>query len=164
MAGRREKSQSEANIMSAKIRRIEARDEQRWRELWDGYCRFYEREPAPAINDHTWKRLRDAASPVHGIVAEEAGRVIGIANYIIHENTSTLTPVCYLQDLFVDPTLRAGGVGKQLIDWLVAEMKAQGWSRLYWNTKENNYRARGLYDKYTPHSGFLRYVVNNPAA
>ncbi len=164
MAGRREKSQSEANIMSAKIRRIEARDEQRWRELWDGYCRFYEREPAPAINDHTWKRIRDAASPVHGIVAEEAGRVIGIANYIIHENTSTLTPVCYLQDLFVDPTLRAGGVGKQLIDWLVAEMKAQGWSRLYWNTKENNYRARGLYDKYTPHSGFLRYVVNNPAA
>ena len=150
--------------MSAKIRRIEARDEQRWRELWDGYCRFYEREPAPAINDHTWKRLRDAASPVHGIVAEEAGRVIGIANYIIHENTSTLTPVCYLQDLFVDPTLRAGGAGKQLIDWLVAEMKAQGWSRLYWNTKENNYRARGLYDKYTPHSGFLRYVVNNPAA
>ncbi len=150
--------------MSAKIRRIEARDEQRWRELWDGYCRFYEREPAPAINDHTWKRIRDAASPVHGIVAEEAGRVIGIANYIIHENTSTLTPVCYLQDLFVDPTLRAGGVGKQLIDWLVAEMKAQGWSRLYWNTKENNYRARGLYDKYTPHSGFLRYVVNNPAA
>ncbi len=147
--------------MSAKIRRIEARDEQRWRELWDGYCRFYEREPAPAINDHTWKRIRDAASPVHGIVAEEAGRVIGIANYIIHENTSTLTPVCYLQDLFVDPTLRAGGVGKQLIDWLVAEMKEQGWSRLYWNTKENNYRARGLYDKYTPHSGFLRYVINN---
>ena len=41
-------------------------------------------------------------------------------------------------------------------------MKAQRWSRLYWNTKENNYRARGLYDKYTPHSGFLRYVVNNP--
>ena len=46
-----------------------------------------------------------------------------------------------------------------LIDWLVEEMKLQGWSRLYWNTKENNYRARGLYDKYTPHSGFLRYVV-----
>ena len=150
--------------MNAKIRQIEARDEVRWRELWDGYCRFYEREPAPAINDHTWKRIMDAASPVHGIVAEQDGQVIGIATYIIHENTSTLTPICYLQDLFVDPTLRAGGVGKQLIDWLVTEMKAQGWSRLYWNTRENNDRARGLYDKYTPHSGFLRYVVTNPAA
>jgi len=24
-------------------------------------------------------------------------------------------------------------------------------------------KARGLYDKYTPHSGFLRYVINNTA-
>ncbi len=98
-------------------------------------------------------------------MAECAGDgVIGMANYIIHENTWTLTPVCYLQDLYVDPGARAAGVGKQLIDWLVAETKGQGWSRLYWNTKENNYRARGLYDKYTPHSGFLRYVVDNPDA
>lgn len=151
--------------MSATIRRIETRDEARWCELWDSYCRFYEREPSAPITRHLWARIMDAASSVHGIVAERAdGAVIGIANYIIHENTSTLTPVCYLQDLFVDPQLRAGGTGKQLIDWLMAEMTAQGWSRLYWNTKENNYRARGLYDKYTPHSGFLRYVVNNPAA
>ena len=150
--------------MDATIRKIEARDEARWRQLWDGYCAFYEREPSPKINDYTWKRIMDPACPVYGIVAERAGDgVIGIANYIIHENTSALTPICYLQDLFVDPKLRAGGVGKQLIDWLLDEMKAQRWSRLYWNTKENNYRARGLYDKYTPHSGFLRYVVNNPA-
>ena len=47
---------------------------------------------------------------------------------------------------------------------LDAQMHAQRWSRLYWNTKENNYRARGLYDKYTPHSGFLRYVINNKQA
>ncbi|MDB5809052.1 MAG: acetyltransferase [Betaproteobacteria bacterium] len=148
--------------MTATIRRMEPRDEARWRELWDGYCNFYEREPAPKVADHTWKRMMDSASPVYGIVAEREGDgVIGICNYIIHENTATLTPICYLQDLFVDPKLRAGGVGKQLIDWLVAEMKTRGWSRLYWNTKENNYRARGLYDKYTPHSGFLRYVVNN---
>ena len=53
-------------------------------------------------------------------------------------------------------------MGKQLIDWLVDEVKAQKWSRLYWATAETNYRARGLYDKYTPHSGFLRYVVKNP--
>jgi GNAT superfamily N-acetyltransferase len=149
--------------MTTTIRRIETRDEMRWRALWDGYCRFYEREPSAVINDHTWARLMDANSPVHGIVAERTGAgVIGIANYVIHENTATLTPVCYLQDLFVDPALRADGVGKQLIDWLLAETKTQRWSRLYWNTRENNYRARGLYDKYTPHSGFLRYVLNNP--
>ena len=151
--------------MNATIRRIEARDEARWLELWEGYCRFYERALSEDKTRHTWARIMDAASPVHAIVAERAdGHVIGIANYIIHDNTSTLTPICYLQDLFVDPEERARGVGQALIDWLVAEMKARGWSRLYWNTKENNYRARGLYDKYTPHSGFLRYVVMNPEA
>ena len=151
--------------MSVTIRKIEARDEARWRVLWDGYCRFYERKLSEPITRHTWARLMDKDSPVHGIVAEQAGAgVIGIANYVIHENTWSLTPVCYLEDLFVDPAQRAVGVGRQLIDWLVAEMKRQGWGRLYWNTRETNYRARGLYDKYTPHSGFVRYVVMNPGA
>jgi ribosomal protein S18 acetylase RimI-like enzyme len=151
--------------MSVAIRRIEARDEPRWRELWDGYCRFYEREPSEPLTRHTWARIMDASSPVHAIVAEREGSgVVGMANYLIHETTLALTPVCYLQDLFVDPACRAGGVGKQLIDWLWNETVAQGWSRLYWHTRETNYRARGLYDKYAPHSGFLRYVVLNPNA
>lgn len=151
--------------MTLTIRPIEARDEARWRVLWDGYTRFYEREPEETLTRHTWARIMDPHAPVYAIVAQdETGTVIGIANYLLHENTSTLTPVCYLQDLFVDPQVRAHGAGKLLIDWLVDEMKARKWSRLYWNTKENNYRARGLYDKYTPHSGFVRYVIQNTDA
>jgi GNAT superfamily N-acetyltransferase len=147
--------------MTHVVRKIEARDEARWRTLWDGYTRFYEREPNEALTRSTWSRLMDPASPVHGIVAEHRdGGVVGMANYVMHESTSTLTPVCYLQDLFVAPELRAGGVGQQLIDWLVAQMSAQNWARLYWSTRETNYRARGLYDKYTAHSGFIRYNLN----
>ena len=147
--------------MPTTIRKLEEGDEARWRELWDGYCRFYEREPNEALTRHTWARLMDCASPVHCVVAEAKDLcVVGIAQYVIHENTATLTPACYLQDLFVDPAVRATGVGASLIDWLLAQAKAQGWARLYWHTRENNYRARALYDKYTPHSGFLRYVVN----
>ena len=147
------------------IRKLQQRDEARWRALWDGYCRFYERDLSEPVTRHTWARLMDPASPVHGVVAEaDSAGVIGMANYVIHENTWTLTPVCYLEDLFVDPAQRAGGVGRQLIDWLLVEMKTQGWSRLYWHTRENNYRARGLYDKFTPHSGFVRYVVTNNEA
>jgi GNAT superfamily N-acetyltransferase len=132
--------------MTVTIRRIEPRDEGRWRALWDAYTRFYEREPDETQTRHTWARILDAG-------------VIGIANYLTHENTSSLTPVCYLEDLYVDSTQRAQGVGRMLIDWLVAESKANGWARLYWHTRETNYRARGLYDTYTPHSGFLRYVI-----
>lgn len=148
--------------MSMPIRALQADDHARWLELWEGYNRFYERGPDPVQAAHTWRRLLAPDSPVHGVVACDAsGRPIGLAHYILHENTNTLTPVCYLQDLFVDPAVRAAGVGGQMLDWLVARMKENNWSHLYWNTRENNYRARGLYDKYTPHSGFLRYVLAN---
>jgi len=150
--------------MKVTIRPAQARDEARWRELFDAYTRFYEREPDDAIAKHAWARIHDPRSPVHAAVAEVDGRVVGIANYLLHESTGSLRPVCYLQDLFVDPQLRGAGVGKQLIDWLVSEMKAHRWSRLYWSTRETNYRARALYDQYTPHSGFLRYVIPNPDA
>ena len=151
--------------MIASIRKIKAKDEARWRVLWEGYCRFYERDLSGPVTEYTWQRIMNPASPVFAIVAEHPKEgVIGMANCVVHEHTWSLTPALYLQDLFVDPKTRAGGVGKQLIDWLVAEMRAQKWSRLYWATKETNYRARGLYDKYGPHSGFLRYVVVNPDA
>ena len=113
------------------VRRVEARDEARWRELWDGYCKFYERAPDQPVADYTWARIMDPAVAVHAIVAERTGEgVIGIANYLLHENTATITPACYLQDLYVDPYCRATGVGKGLIDWLVAEMHGRGWARL----------------------------------
>jgi GNAT superfamily N-acetyltransferase len=148
--------------MKVAVRSIEACDEARWRTLWDAYTRFYGREPDDAITHHTWRRILDPGSPVHAIVAvDENGYVVGIANYVIHENTSTLTPICYLEDLYVDSIARSFGVGTKLIDWLVFETRARNWSRLYWNTKETNYRARAVYDKYTPHSGFVRYVLHN---
>ena len=142
------------------IRPATPQDESAWRTLWTGYCRFYEVEMSAAVTDSTWQRICDPASPIKAIVACAAdARVIGICNYILHENTWETTPVCYLEDLFVEPGLRARGVGRGLIDWLVAAMARNGWSRLYWMTKENNYRARGLYDKYNPRDAFVRYVV-----
>ena len=150
--------------MTTVVRRIEPRDERRWRELWDGYTRFYEREPEEGLTKLTWTRIFDPGVPIHAIVAERAGEVIGIANYVIHPSTSQAAPVCYLQDLFVDPALRGAGAGRALIDWLVAEMKAQGWSRLYWNTRRENAAARALYDSYSAESGFVRYVLANEAA
>ena len=147
------------------VRPIEVRDEPRWRALWDGYCRFYERDLSGPVTQYTWSRILDPASPVYAIVAEtENEGVVGMANYILHENTWALTPVCYLEDLFVEPRHRGVGIGARLIDWLRDQMAAQGWSRIYWHTRANNYRARGLYDKYTPESGFVRYVIVNPAA
>jgi GNAT superfamily N-acetyltransferase len=149
------------------LRTLAAQDHARWQTLWDAYTRFYEREPDPAITAHLWQRIHAAQPGVFAIAAVQTTangqeHIVGIAHYLPHENTSQLTPVCYLQDLYVDPAARAGGVGKQIIDWLITECKAQNWSALYWNTRETNYRARALYDKYTPQSGFLVYRIKGP--
>jgi len=148
--------------MSINIRRIAAKDDERWLQLWTGYNLFYEHSLDDAVTASTWSRLMDASSSIFGIVAEsEDGGVIGIANCVMHDKTGTMQPACYLPDLYVDPSARADGVGRQMIEWLLDQMRAQGWARAYWATKENNYRARGMYGKFTPHSGFLRYVVYN---
>jgi GNAT superfamily N-acetyltransferase len=150
--------------MAITIRPAEPRDESRWRELWAAYNAFYEHELPEPITRSTWSRILDPASPIHGIVAEtDDGTIVGIANYVLHAGTWSVAPVCYLEDMYVDADRRAAGVGTSLIDWLIAQMKAQGWSLLYWVTKENNYRARALYDRYVPHGGFVRYVIENDA-
>jgi GNAT superfamily N-acetyltransferase len=160
--------------LTTTLRKLTLQDYARWQTLWDAYTCFYEREPDPAITAHLWQRIHAAAQSghtahgsVHAIaavqtIAQGAEHIVGIAHYLPHENTSQLTPVCYLQDLYVDPVARASGVGKHIIDWLITECKAQNWSALYWNTRETNYRARALYDKYTPQSGFLRYIIKAP--
>ena len=38
--------------------------------------------------------------------------------------------------------------------------RLDAWSRVYWTTKVNNYRARGLYDSYTPRSEFVQYRID----
>ena len=150
--------------MATTVRPVASPDELRWRDLWSAYNRFYEHDVSDAIARSTWSRILDPASPMHAIVAEHAdGTLIGLANYILHASTWSIAPVCCLEDLYVDVDRRNGSVGRLLIDWLIAEMRRQGWSELYWITREDNYRARALYDKYTPHSGFLRYILPNGA-
>ena len=142
------------------VRAIRSDDENSWRLLWKGYCDFYEVALGEEVTAHTWRRILDPASPVDAIVAEDArGDVVGIAHYVLHENTWTTTPVCYLEDLFVAPSARGAGAGRALLDWLVTALRERGWSRLYWMTKEGNATARRLYDHYTRADGFVRYVV-----
>lgn len=143
-----------------RVRDLLETDETAWLRLWSGYCTFYQVVMPDEQTQFTWDRLMNPQSTVKGLVAEDVlGRVVGICNYLLHENTWTPTPVCYLEDLFVEPGLRGGGVGEAMIQELIDRMKLQGWSRLYWMTKENNYRARGLYDKFTRADGFVRYTV-----
>ncbi len=93
------------------------------------------------------------------IVAEVDGKVYGFAHCVVHENTWETQPVCYLEDLYVQPSARRHGVGKALLEWLRNSMRAEGWARLYWVTRRDNATARALYDQFSEADDFVRYVI-----
>jgi GNAT superfamily N-acetyltransferase len=128
-----------------------------WEPLWDGYTHFYEREPDPAITAMLWQRAFDPYEPIHILVAEMDGKIVGIVHYLFHRSTSLIAPVCYLQDLFTAENLRGSGVGRALIEAVYAKAKEAGAARVYWLTHETNTTAMLLYDNVAEKSGFLQY-------
>ena len=91
---------------------------------------------------------------------DEADRPIGLVHFFPHAHTWYFERVCYLNDLFVRPEIRGGGIGAKLIDTVIDEARAQGWSEVYWLTQHHNQVARGLYDKITGGTdGFVTYTV-----
>jgi GNAT superfamily N-acetyltransferase len=147
--------------MPAPIRSLAPHDYEQWLPLWEGYNAFYGRSGAtalsPEITEKTWERFFDAGEPVHGLVAEGGGRLLGLAHYLFHRSTISIAPTCYLQDLFTIPAARGKGVGRALVNGVYERAQAAGCARVYWQTHETNHAAMLLYDKLAERSGFVVY-------
>lgn len=144
----------------AHIRDPEGNDEPAWRSLWAAYNEFYNATIAEAVTSATWRRILDPSSPIFARLAERDGRVVGFSLSVAHEGTWTVNPICYLEDLFVDPNARGNGIGRALIQDLIDLGKAKDWSHLYWHTKASNTAARRLYDRFTAADDFVRYRLS----
>ena len=72
------------------IRPVTRQDYDRWLPLWDGYNAFYGRAGATALADEitamTWARFFDAYEPVHALVAERSGELLGLTHYLFHQH------------------------------------------------------------------------------
>ena len=144
------------------IRPVRPDDYDAWRPLWDDYNAFYERVGPTALQEEvtqtTWRRFFDAHEPVHCIVAERDGRVVGLCHYLFHRSTSRIELMCYLQDLFTLAEERGHGVGRALINATYGIAKEAGCKRVYWQTHTTNTPGRTLYDKVAKHFGFIVYA------
>jgi GNAT superfamily N-acetyltransferase len=147
--------------MTLSIRPLAKTDYAQWLPLWDGYNTFYGRSGPtaldPAITAMTWSRFFDAYEPVHALVAEDGGALIGLVHYLYHRSTTSIVPTCYLQDLFTRAEARGKGVGRALIEAVYDAARRAGTTRVYWQTHETNHTAMRLYDQVAEKSGFLVY-------
>src|SRR6267154_316337 len=144
-----------AHMTALTVRPVARADYDAWLPLWDGYNKFYGRFGATAlpaeITAMTWARFFDADEPVHALVAESEGKLLGLAHYLFHRNTIMIEPTCYLQDLFTVPASRGSGIGRALISGVYERATAAGATRVYWHTHETNKTAMRLYDQVATH-------------
>ncbi len=140
------------------IRRPDAADREDWDRLWTQYLAFYETVLPAEIHESTWQRiLAGQGDGPHGLIACIDGKPVGLVHYLFHVHGWRIEKVCYLQDLFTDPSARGHGVGRALIEAVYAIADANGTPSVYWMTQEFNATARRLYDEVATLTPFIKY-------
>ena len=145
--------------MTTSIRPLRSEDKDVWRELYDGYLRFYEANLSDELIELAWIRLIDPGYNLHGLVADVDGEILGITHYSFQTSTWATNNYCYLEDLFVSSDARGKGIGRSLIDAVIELARHEGSNRVYWNTDATNATARKLYDTYSEESGKVQYRI-----
>jgi GNAT superfamily N-acetyltransferase len=141
------------------IRPIAPEDRAEWAALWKAYLEFYESSVPDALYDTTFKRLCACDHPdQNALVAVQNEHRVGLVHYIYHPHNWRLEKVCYLQDLYADPSVRGTGVGRQLIEAVYAHADTDGCPSVYWLTQDFNAEARKLYDRVGQLTPFIKYA------
>jgi len=129
------------------IREIHSKDKKQWEKLYKGYAVFYKVEMNNQILRTVWNWLNDKNHELKGIGYEIDGKIVGLAHY-----RKLLSPlkgkyIGYLDDIFVDPEYRGQKIGKKLLNKIKEISKANDWNLVRWQTDEDNFTAKKLYEK-----------------
>ncbi len=139
------------------IRPLSENQHAAWLPLWRGYQSFYKTDIPAEVSEVTWSRLLDPTEPMGAALAWDGETAVGLVHHIRHRSCWTVGDYLYLQDLFVAPDARGGGIGRKLIEYVYALARAQGCARVHWLTHETNTDAMLLYDRIAERSGFVQY-------
>jgi GNAT superfamily N-acetyltransferase len=146
--------------MSVTIDRLKDSDKADWRRLYDGYAAFYNMPMTDETAERVWGWLHDPEHVQEALVARDVtGRVIGLAHFRAMPSPLRGAYAGFLDDLFVDPEVRGSGAADKLLEALNAIAAERGWPVIRWITADNNYRARGVYDRKATRSMWITYEM-----
>jgi ribosomal protein S18 acetylase RimI-like enzyme len=113
--------------------------------LFDAYRRFYE-QPGDIARASAFlhERLERGESTI--LVAEDAGQLQGFCQLYPAWCSVAAARVFILSDLFVDPDVRRGGIGRALMRAAREFGRRAGAARLDLQTAHANTRAQALYE------------------
>ena len=144
--------------MPVEIRPIHPTDIAAWRRLWGDYLEFYGKSVSDAVYVSTFEHLLgDDDRDFCALVAVQDGVVVGLVHYLFYRHCWRIENVCYLQDLFVAPSLRGSGAGRKLIEAVYTAADAAGTPSVYWVTQDDNAAGRQLYNRVGDLTNFIKY-------
>lgn len=141
------------------IRPVTPSDRPDWERLFDLYAAFYKTSVEAEAKAQVWSWIADGAEPFWSDLAFRDGHAVGLVQYQLMHRSLSGGKVVYLSDLYVDPALRGGGIGRALIDHVIGFARGRGIGNVRWLTQDFNYAGRRLYDSYRPKSDFILYSV-----
>ena len=129
------------------IRDIQLKDKDQWEKLYKGYADFYKVEMNDKILQTVWNWLHDKNHELNGLAYEVDGIIVALAHYRKMPRPLKGQDIGFLDDLFVDPKFRGKKIGEKIINELKNISKKRGWNLVRWITRNDNLRAKSLYDR-----------------
>ena len=129
------------------IREIKLEDKEEWEALYRGYANFYKVEMNDRILKTVWEWIHDDNHEVSGLVYVHDNKIIGIAHYRKMPSPLRGKYIGFLDDLFVDPEHRGKKIGEKILSELKNISEKNKWGLIRWITRNDNIRAKSLYDK-----------------
>ena len=149
------------NNSSVKIRGIKIEDKNDWKILFQMYADFYKVE----INENTvtavWQWLHTSEHELQGLVGEINSKVIAFAHFRRMPSPLRGKDIGFLDDLYVHSDFRGKKIGEKLIEQLKQISKDKRWNLVRWITRDNNIRAKKVYDKISNKTNWDVYELSS---
>ncbi|PKS09623.1 hypothetical protein jhhlp_004242 [Lomentospora prolificans] len=134
-----------------------------WSAIFRAYIDFYKTSLSDEQYKKTFERLIEQREGLQAFVARETlgdkTRMVGIAHFFPSQSTWSEQKFFFLDDLFVDPSVRGKGLGRKLIQSIGDLARSKGYSRVQWVTAHDNITAQNLYNQ-VAQSFFKEYRMN----
>lgn len=140
------------------VRPPRAADEAGWQLLWRGFQTHFGGTVPAEVSARTWHLLLDDAAPLHALLAEAEGAPCGMVHYSFTPFSWTASPVCFLQDLYVDEAARGSGAGRALVEGIYVAAAAAGAANVFWLVDAEDEPLKRFYGRIAVETPYVRFM------
>ena len=127
-----------------------------WDALYTDYAAYYMVDQNQEMRDRTWSWIMEGRILCFMALSAH-GRPVDIAHVREFLRPLASSVAGYLDDLFVAQGARGSGAVEALFDAARELGRDRQWSVIRWITRDDNYRARSVYDRLATRTNWVTY-------